>query len=104
MAVEMDLGTGTEDSVTDEAGAVVEQNHVMQTSEFWSGKGQPCMVGFGAGLTVPTQPYANARPQVSLQLPADFEQIEEAYDYAMGWVDERLAKIRKGIEEGISHG
>ena len=101
MGVEIDMGTGTEDSVSDEAGKPVSHEHVMQESPFYSGQGPACTVGFSAGLTIPTQQFANARPQVSLQLPADFDQIDEAYKFAMNWVDQRLATVRQGIEEGL---
>lgn len=105
MTVNIDINSQGDDTnvghSADESGNVTEQVVVASTSKFWDGKKTPCQVTFGAGLTIPTQPYANARPYVCLTIPADIEHLQPAYDYCQNWVDEKLTDIRKSIEAAI---
>lgn len=92
---------GNADQVSDQDGHALSHEMTPQESPFYSGAGPACHVSFGAGLTIPTQPYANARPYVSLTLPSDFSNIDDAYTFARDWVDERLADVNKGIQTAL---
>ena len=86
---------------SDETGNITEQHVVQPVSKFWDGKETPCQITFGAGLTIPTQPYANARPYVCLTIPSNIENVDAAYAHCQDWVDDRLTEIRKSIEAAI---
>jgi hypothetical protein len=52
----------------------------------------PCNVGFSASRTVNLGNYESLRVEVSLHVPCDQEEVDEAFDAAQVWVQERLEK------------
>lgn len=52
----------------------------------------PCNVGYSAGVTLPfpDNRYSNAKFSVSLHVPCTHDEINETYDFAAEWVDERM--------------
>lgn len=56
-------------------------------------------VSVSAGLTIPIAPYTTTRITVGLTLPAASEAIDDAYDYALGWVNTRLTALAEQARE-----
>jgi len=57
-----------------------------------------CEVGFDAGYTHNLGNYQSARVGVSLKIDCAHSEIDEVYDYAMEWVNDKMAKLREELE------
>jgi hypothetical protein len=49
-------------------------------------------VGFAAGFTKNLGNYSSARVDITLKLPCEPTEIDEAYEFAENWVSQRLQK------------
>ena len=54
-------------------------------------------VGFAAGFTKNLGNYSAARVDISLKLPCEPTEIDEAYEYAESWVTQRLEKQHQDL-------
>ena len=72
--------------------------------KYWNGDKTPCMVGFSCSMTITTGPYENVRPSVLIKIPADFDKVEEAYNYCTEFVDKHLTEMRDKILEELENG
>lgn len=61
----------------------------------------PCNVGYSAGMTLPlpTNRYANAKFGVSLHIPCKHDEINQTYEFAKEWVDERMGELVQEVED-----
>ena len=57
-----------------------------------------CEVGFDAGYTHNLGNYQSAKVGVSLKIDCAHNEIDEVYDYAMEWVNDKMAKLREELE------
>ena len=54
----------------------------------------PIIVGVSAGFTKNMGNYSSARAEVTLQMPvSSIEEVDDAYDFAKGWIDAKLTAI-----------
>lgn len=53
------------------------------------------------GTTEPTKPYANIKVGVKLGLYVDVSEIDEAYEFALQWADDKVEKVLTTIREGL---
>ena len=81
----------------------VEKKDVERPSskQFWTGEKAPCYVGFECGLTIVTGQYENAQPKVSIKIPTDLENVEEAYKFCEEFVDQRLSALKNQVQESL---
>lgn len=64
--------------------------------------GEPlCEVGITAGQTINMGDFNSARISVSLKLPCTKAELEETYEEALGWVDQKMSEL---IEQAKSNG
>jgi len=54
----------------------------------------PAVVGVDYGLTMNLGDYESAKIGVSVSVPCYKEELNEAYEFAQAWAEERLAKER----------
>lgn len=50
----------------------------------------PAIVGVDYGITINLGNYESARVNISLQFPCYKEEIDDAYDFASKWVEDRI--------------
>lgn len=64
---------------------------------------QPIRVSFGAGLTIGLGNYEFARVDVRIEVPckASADALDVTYDFAQGWVSDRLEDERKKVMEDL---
>ena len=60
-------------------------------------EGEVAKVSVDYALTMNLGNYESARISVSVELPCYREEIDDAYEYAQAWVEERIAKERDMI-------
>lgn len=58
-----------------------------------------CTVGFEAGYTHNLGNYQSARVAVMLSVPCPHSEIDEVYDMAQSWVNERMTKVIEELNE-----
>lgn len=68
-------------------------NETIQVTKFET---EPAKVHVGFGLTINLGNYESARLDVSVEVPCYKEQVDDAYQAAKGWVEQR---IHQEIEE-----
>lgn len=69
--------------------------------EVTEGKDYPeptCNVGYSGGFTKNIGNYNSYKINVSIHIPCEHQEIEEVYEFAQGWVDERVDTIWDEIE------
>jgi len=54
-------------------------------------------VGISLGLTVNIGNYENVKAQVSLHVPCSHEEIEDTYEFAKTWVDDKIEELQSEI-------
>ena len=59
-----------------------------------------CEVGMEASYTKNMGDYNSARVQVSLKIPCPHDEINEVFEVAKGWVNERVATMVGELEGG----
>lgn len=47
-------------------------------------------VAFGCGFTKKTADYENVKVYVFVKLPVELEHLDEGYEFAVGWVEDRV--------------
>jgi len=57
-----------------------------------------CNVGMSAGRTFNLGEFNSLKVQVSLHVPAKFEDIEDAFTFTKEWVDNKLNAITEEVE------
>ena len=57
-----------------------------------------CEVGFEASYTHNLGNYESCRVNVLIKIPCLHDEIDEAFDLAKSWVDERLTKVNAEIK------
>jgi len=55
-------------------------------------------VGISLGLTVNIGNYENVKAQVSIHIPCSHEEIEDTYEFAKEWADDKLEELQGEIE------
>lgn len=58
-------------------------------------------VGFELEVTLPTGPFQNVKPRVSLRLNVHPAKLEEANRFVKDWVDGKMVGVRKEVETAI---
>lgn len=58
-----------------------------------------CNVGMSMGFTKNTGNYENVKVTVSLHVPCLHDEIEDSYEYAKTWVDDKLTAVREEMDE-----
>lgn len=53
----------------------------------------PCRVGFKAGMTINTGNYSSVRFDVSIEIPCDAVEVDDVYEFAKNWVDNRAEEV-----------
>jgi hypothetical protein len=82
-------GVGT--ATTEMPGGASESSHEAVDSEIETNDALPkCSVKFGAGFTEPTEPYANVRVYVEIQIEGSVGEQDDIFDFAEEWVNDRL--------------
>ena len=57
-------------------------------------------VTIGAGMTIPTEAYANVKIYVERSTPCHPDKVDQAYDDSYAWVDAKLQALANGIKSG----
>jgi hypothetical protein len=65
---------------------------------------EPALVTAEYALTMNLGNYESARISVSVTVPCYKEEIDEAYEFAQAWAEERLSKERNMIDSGRKGG
>lgn len=81
-----------------------ESDPVNETIEVTKFETQPAMVRVGFGLTINLGNYESARLDVSVEVPCYKEQVDDAYQQAKDWVEERVQQEVAEIKGGGSKG
>lgn len=63
-------------------------------------EGPWCEVGVEMSYTHNLGNYCSARVQVSLRLPCKHEEIDEVYEYAKEWTDNKLQGLIEELQSG----
>ncbi len=56
-----------------------------------------------AGYTHNLGNYESMRVDASLEVPCGMEQIDEAFQFAMGWVDDKVVEIAKETKDKLEN-
>lgn len=57
-----------------------------------------CEVGLELSNTINLGNFESARISVSLKVPCDHEEINETFDFAVGWIDKRINDLRSELQ------
>lgn len=60
---------------------------------------QQCEVGVAMGYTHNAGNYTSARVDVSLKVPCAHPEVNDVYDFARAWVEERLEHLVAALQE-----
>lgn len=60
---------------------------------------QPCVVGMEASYTHNLGNYQSARVAVTLQVPCPHDEIDQVFEFAKTWVNDRLEKMTDELVE-----
>ena len=111
-------GTASVDVQTKAKGQVLTETHVaadVEAPEFGTGQtgtdgamvmaaealkpiAPYCEVGFEASYTHNMTNYESARVNVSIKIPCLHVEVDEAFEYAKSWVDEKLNAVNAEIK------
>lgn len=58
-------------------------------------------VGFKLGHTINLGNYESLRVDVDVHIPCYTNEIDEVFDYAKGWVEEKFEEVMKEINENV---
>lgn len=72
-------------------------NETIQVTKFET---EPAKVRVGFGLTINMGNYESARLDVSVEVPCYKEQVDDAYERAKDWVEERVQREVADIKGG----
>lgn len=99
--------TKTEGTKKGEEEVITNQKTVKETLSTSPGAGQVvqqekpwCNVGVGAGYTHNLGNFQFVKIDVRLNVPCEHTEINEVYDFAKSWVDERLNKEVEELQSG----
>jgi hypothetical protein len=81
-----------------------ESDPTNETIEVTKFETEPAKVRVGFGLTINLGNYESARLDVSVEVPCYKEQVDDAYDKAKVWVEERVQQEVAEIKGGGSKG
>lgn len=63
--------------------------------------GPNCNVGYKMGYTKNLGNYESMRIDITINVPANYDQLEDAFEFAKEWADEKMNAVVKEIDEEI---
>lgn len=66
--------------------------------------GPMARVKISIGIVIELTKYTNVKPTVELDIPVHPSKVNEGFDIAYAWCDEKLAAIRTEVEKAIGKG
>jgi len=78
---------------------VAEESKVEAVGEVLKFESPPCNVGFSLGMTLNLGNYESVKVSVSLNVPCQHAEIDEIFEFAKGWVDDKLTEVRQEIQQ-----
>jgi hypothetical protein len=91
-------GSGTATTETPD-GASTSSSELVDSGVEVLGTVPQCEITFGAGFTKPTEPYANVKVYVQMKLTGDVGEHDALYEFAEGWVNEKLTENMQALNE-----
>jgi hypothetical protein len=77
---------------------VTEQHHTEDVGDV-AITAHPCEVGFEASLTLNMGNFNSTRMGVSIMIPALHSEIDEVFEFAKDWVNDRMGKLAEEAKE-----
>lgn len=76
-----------------------EEQHQEQVGDERLFEDPPCNVGVSGGFTYNLGNFNSAKVQISINVPCPHDEIDETYEFAKEWVDDRVQESYDELEE-----